>query len=416
MTEGRGPSIVKGVSIPVWLAKLGLWTFALAIVAVSAFAFYSHRTISGMEDNSLELQILKSQNAGKDIQIESVNERIQDLEWQVEVLSAREQELALLTREYNIQLGLPDNSKLAEVWPALVNTVAWTWGGKEAGQGGVDRKAPKATTGATSTVEVLRGLHRDLDKLTRSAATTEMALSELSAALEGSQALLAVTPYANPVPNGKVSSLFGYRSSPFGGGGVDLHQGLDLAAPIGTMVYAPADGTVLSSDWSKSGYGLMVTLDHGFGLTTRYAHLSESLVTPGQKVKRGEGLGKVGSTGRSTGPHLHYETVLGEVAVDPFNFVRAKLEYQVPSLKLKVEDREGNGDSTPPKTTASLGAKKASPKGGAEGPANLQEGASKAPPLSASKGNAPKGTPSAGKGGSTSQKAPLAATKSGKKG
>ncbi|MDR2353873.1 MAG: M23 family metallopeptidase, partial [Deltaproteobacteria bacterium] len=172
---------------------------------------------------------------------------------------------------------------------------------------------------------------RDLDKLEASAAATELALSELSAALKGSEMLLSVTPYANPVPTGRFSSGFGYRSSPFSGG-LDFHQGLDLTAPVGTPVYAPADGTVLSSDWSISGYGLMITLDHGFGLTTRYAHLSESLVTVGSKVTRGQMIAKVGSTGRSTGPHLHYETILGEVPVDPLTFMKASLEYQTASL------------------------------------------------------------------------------------
>jgi murein DD-endopeptidase MepM/ murein hydrolase activator NlpD len=80
---------------------------------------------------------------------------------------------------------------------------------------------------------------------------------------------------------------------------------------------------VLSADWSNNGYGLLVALDHGYGLTTRYAHLSASLVAPGQTVTRGEAIGRVGSTGRSTGPHLHYETILGGVHVDPLFFVPA---------------------------------------------------------------------------------------------
>jgi murein DD-endopeptidase MepM/ murein hydrolase activator NlpD len=168
--------------------------------------------------------------------------------------------------------------------------------------------------------------------LEESAAATELAISELSMALLGSRELLSVTPYANPVPAGKVSSTFGYRGSPFGRG-LDFHRGLDLAAPVGTPVYAPADGTVLSADWSKSGYGLMITIDHGFGLSTRYAHLSEALVTVGQKVTRGELIAKVGSTGRSTGPHLHYETLLGEVNVDPADFIQAKLEFQSAKLE-----------------------------------------------------------------------------------
>ena len=125
-----------------------------------------------------------------------------------------------------------------------------------------------------------------------------------------------------PVVNGRMTSGFGYRASPFGRGS-DMHQGLDLAGPVGTAVYAPAGGVVLTADWSGNGYGLMITVDHGFGLVTRYAHLSEVLVEAGQTIKRGDYIAKVGNTGRSTGPHLHFETILGGVPVDPMVFIKS---------------------------------------------------------------------------------------------
>jgi septal ring factor EnvC (AmiA/AmiB activator) len=333
MKEGDGPLAARSFTLAAWLPRASLALLALALAVFGAFAFYSHRAVSGVEDRTLELEILKSERAGQEIQLQTLNERLRDLSGQVSLLRAREEDLILLTRDFSLQLGLPEETELVDLWPALVGAVAWTWGGPE-GQGGVDSRGP----GALSSFEALRGLHRDLDRLESSAAATEVALSDLSAALKGSELLLAVTPYANPVPNGRVSSLFGYRSSPFGGG-LDLHQGLDISAPVGTKVYAPADGTVLSADWSKSGYGLMVTLDHGHGLTTRYAHLSATEMEVGREVKRGEVIGKVGSTGRSTGPHLHYETVMGEVAVDPLNFTRATLEYQNSALEDKAADR-----------------------------------------------------------------------------
>jgi murein DD-endopeptidase MepM/ murein hydrolase activator NlpD len=297
----------------------------LVVLALAGYAYHSHQLLLSIKDHSVEIDLFKSQSAGKELQFDALTERLRDLEAQMRVLSRREQDLALLTQEFNIQLGLPEGTELEEIWPELVNTVSWTWGGQNA-QGGVDAKENALHNPEISPIEVVRGLHRDLDRLVASAEVTELALSELTSALSGSTPLLAVTPYANPVPNGKVSSLFGYRSSPFRGGGLDFHQGLDLSAPPGSPVYAPADGIVLSSDWSKSGYGLMITLDHGFGLTTRYAHLSESLVAVGDKVKRGEQIAKVGSTGRSTGPHLHYETLLGGVPVDPWGFIKADLD------------------------------------------------------------------------------------------
>jgi murein DD-endopeptidase MepM/ murein hydrolase activator NlpD len=337
MTEGRGPSKIRGFSMSSRTPKLIIWGLVLVISSLLAYSFYAHKMLSGIEDNTFELEILKSERAAKDLQLEVVNERLLDLEGQVSYLSKREEDLNLLTRNFNRELGLPEGAELSEIWPELINTVSWTWGGA-ADQGGVDPSSFRGVIPDASPVEVLRGLHRDLDRLEENAASTELALSELSTALLGSAALLSITPYANPVPAGKVSSVFGYRSSPFGGG-LDLHRGLDLAAPVGTPVYAPADGTVISSDWSKSGYGLMITIDHGFGLSTRYAHLSESLVTAGQKLARGDMIAKVGSSGRSTGPHLHYETLLGEVTVDPFNFITADLAYQSPSLQLSSKSK-----------------------------------------------------------------------------
>ncbi|MDR2460620.1 MAG: peptidoglycan DD-metalloendopeptidase family protein [Deltaproteobacteria bacterium] len=329
LTEGDGPVKIRGFTLSAWFPKFTLWLLTFIILALCVYAGYAHKQLSHIEDRSLELQILQSAKVASDLQLAAVTERLHGLEWQMGELAKRERDLSLLTREFNIQLGLPEGSELASVWPELVNTVAWTWGAT-ADQGGVDA----APFHDNSPMEALRGMHRDLDRLEESAAATELALSELSAALLGSKELLSVTPYSNPVPAGRVSSTFGYRSSPFGGR-LDFHRGLDLAAPVGTPVYAPADGTVLSSDWSKSGYGLMITIDHGYGLSTRYAHLSEALVTVGQKVTRGEMIAKVGSTGRSTGPHLHYETLLGEVNVDPQSFIQAKLDYKTADLDPK---------------------------------------------------------------------------------
>jgi murein DD-endopeptidase MepM/ murein hydrolase activator NlpD len=182
-----------------------------------------------------------------------------------------------------------------------------------------------------------------------------MALGELTAALEGSRGLLAATPTLTPVPNGRFTSGFGYRGSPFGRGS-DMHLGIDLAAPIGTPIYAPADGLVVSSDWSSSGYGQMITIDHGYGLTTRYAHLSESLVEAGSKVVRGQVIAKVGNTGRSTGPHLHFETVLGGVHVDPLIFSGTLTAAQ--SASAKATDAKGGSktdDGKPPHGQSAAG-------------------------------------------------------------
>jgi murein DD-endopeptidase MepM/ murein hydrolase activator NlpD len=122
---------------------------------------------------------------------------------------------------------------------------------------------------------------------------------------------------------GESTDSFGVRGNPFGGGSSEFHPGQDIAAPRGTPVIAPADGTVVKAEW-QNGYGQTVVIDHGNGLTTRYGHLSKIEVVAGREIKRGDELGQVGSTGRSTGPHLHYEVRIGDVPVSPLYYLPAR--------------------------------------------------------------------------------------------
>lgn len=124
-------------------------------------------------------------------------------------------------------------------------------------------------------------------------------------------------PTGLPLQDARLTSAFGYRFHPLSGR-YQSHAGIDLAAPAGTPVAATADGVVGVAGW-MGGYGLMIQLGHAGNIETRYAHLSSTAVTAGQAVKRGQIIGFVGSTGRSTGPHLHYEVRVAEVAVDPLN-------------------------------------------------------------------------------------------------
>ena len=118
-----------------------------------------------------------------------------------------------------------------------------------------------------------------------------------------------------------ISSGFGMRIDPFIRAPA-MHTGMDFRGDTGDPVRATADGNVTVAGW-QGGYGKMVEIDHGNGLTTRYAHLSDIGVKVGQRVRAGHIIGKVGSTGRSTGPHLHYETRVDGEAVDPRKFLRA---------------------------------------------------------------------------------------------
>lgn len=119
--------------------------------------------------------------------------------------------------------------------------------------------------------------------------------------------------------NGTVRSSFGVRSDPFSGEGA-FHSGIDLAAPTGTQVHVTADGVVTSAGWS-GGYGKLIVVDHGNGIQTYYAHLSRVAIVPGEEVYRGQTVGFSGSTGRSTGPHMHYEVRLAGTPVNPYKYM-----------------------------------------------------------------------------------------------
>jgi len=146
----------------------------------------------------------------------------------------------------------------------------------------------------------------------------EQGVLELYNSLSERQSLLAATPNIKPV-RGWFTSKFGYRISPFTGRPV-MHNGLDIAASPGAPVYSPADGIVSYAGYDP-GYGKLVSIDHGYGVVTRYGHLSQISVEVGQRVKRRDLIAAVGNTGRSTGPHLHYEVRVNSVPVDPMNYV-----------------------------------------------------------------------------------------------
>lgn len=130
-------------------------------------------------------------------------------------------------------------------------------------------------------------------------------------------------PSDKPVrTNVSFTSGFGVRSDPFHAGAA-MHPGIDLAGSYGTPIYATADGTVLRAGWNSGGYGNLVEIDHGRGITTRYGHMSAILVQAGEHITRGQQIGRMGSTGRSTGNHLHYEVRIDGRAVNPIPFMKS---------------------------------------------------------------------------------------------
>jgi len=161
-----------------------------------------------------------------------------------------------------------------------------------------------------------------LEKLSAKAKVQSGYLSDLFVKAQSQQKLIASKPSIQPISPAdsfRISSSYGYRRDPFTNQR-RMHQGLDLAGEIGLKIYATGDGKVISAIDAKSGYGKEVILDHGFGYITRYAHLHRIDVERGQYVKRGQYLGLLGNTGRSTGPHLHYEVIQNDRTLNPILF------------------------------------------------------------------------------------------------
>lgn len=165
----------------------------------------------------------------------------------------------------------------------------------------------------------LTNLNRHMDRLLEDAAARERSLVELQDFLRAQRSIAAVTPSIWPV-KGWVTSEFGPRSNPFGKRR-EFHTGIDIATKLGAPIQSPADGIVKSVE-KRPDLGLMIQIEHGRGISTLYAHLFRSAVSDGQVVKRGEVIGYVGNSGRSTGAHLHYSVNLNGVYVNPRKYLR----------------------------------------------------------------------------------------------
>jgi len=192
---------------------------------------------------------------------------------------------------------------------------------KNSGLGGINRYAELDALGSNSS---LNWAVRKTDNLMKRTYIRGKALDEVWQISGEAGDMLSCVPSVPPVlpDHGTVylSSGFGYRTDPVYGGG-ERHGGQDFAASPGTPVYTTGDGVVVQAEFQANGYGNQIVIDHGYGYQTRYAHLSRILVAEGMKVVRGTQIGTVGNTGKSTGPHLHYEVVYRGNRMNPMNYM-----------------------------------------------------------------------------------------------
>ncbi len=175
---------------------------------------------------------------------------------------------------------------------------------------------PEKTMTSSSTPELMASL----DRLTSETQRQQERLAALENLLLDRKLNAAVTPSGWPVEGGWISSGFGVRADPFNGH-QSVHEGVDIASRMGSPVLAVGDGLITHSG-EKSGYGLLVEVTHESGLITRYAHTSAALVKVGDRVRKGQEIALVGSSGRSTGPHLHFEVVRNGTAVNPMRYLQ----------------------------------------------------------------------------------------------
>ncbi len=210
---------------------------------------------------------------------------------------------------------------------------------RNAGFGGVNRY--KYLEGFDNSKLIISTSKR-LDVLTKQIVIQSKSLDEIAKLAEEKEKLLAAIPSIQPVKNGdltRMASGFGYRSDPFTKVR-KFHWGMDFTAARGTPIYASGDGVVKRADRKSSGYGKHIRIDHGFGYISLYAHLYKYNVKKGQKIKRGDLIGFVGSTGRSQAPHLHYEIFKDGTRVNPLNFYYGNLSANEFAELLKKAELE----------------------------------------------------------------------------
>lgn len=198
---------------------------------------------------------------------------------------------------------------------------------RKAGFGGVNRY--NKFDGFNNS-ELIKQTHRRVDKIGKQISIQSTSLDDIAKLAKEKEKLLASIPAIQPIRNEdmkRMASGFGMRTDPFTKAR-KMHKGMDFSAPRGTPIFATGDGVVKRADSRSTGYGKHIRIEHGFGYTTLFGHLHKYNVKRGQKVKRGDIIGFVGSTGRSQAPHLHYEVMKDGKRINPINFYYGNLSAE----------------------------------------------------------------------------------------
>ena len=284
-----------------WSRKIGVLLLALAGIFLGGFLLLVvYLNIPGLE--TPKEKRLTRELANMQLQYGILNRKMTDVEKVLTEVEERDDNIYRLYFEAN---PIPDEQRLV-------------------GFGGVNRY--RDLEGYENSDLIIQTSKR-LDILTKQVVVQSRSLDEIVKLAKDKEELLTSVPAIMPVrPEDltRMASGYGWRTDPFTKVR-KFHNGMDFSAPSGTPVYAPGDGVVMRADNRVSGYGNHIRIDHGFGYTTLYGHLHKYNVRRGQKIKRGDLIGFVGNTGRSSGPHLHYEIIKDDQRIDPINFYYGNL-------------------------------------------------------------------------------------------
>ncbi|HEU4573591.1 MAG TPA: M23 family metallopeptidase [Chitinophagaceae bacterium] len=265
---------------------------AAALVTAALISFFAFRFVGSPSEKLLRID----------------NERLKD---NYKELSAQ---LKVLQQQMS-ELEKRDNSVYRSIFEA--SPIPDSARAKE-----LEKKLEIAKIEGMSNYELTSSIVGSMNTLSARIKAQNASYDELNALMKNKEKILAATPAIQPVSNKdleRIASGFGYRIDPIYKT-IKLHAGLDFAAPIGTPIYATADGVVKVAGFSDGGYGNHVIINHGYGYETLYGHMVRVKARVGQHVKRGEVIGYVGSTGKSTGPHCHYEVHKNGQKIDPVYF------------------------------------------------------------------------------------------------
>ena len=289
---GHKTSKMRHLKIHKKTLKVALYLLAFAVLSTTFF-FCDYIQV---RKKAFQLNRLRQEARAQESQIHFFSARIEDLEKQLSKMKDFDKKIRIIA---NLERG-------QDISPFM-------------GMGGPSpsdiREKLKAEKDERALVQQMK---TDVERLQSEAMSREESLSELEKLLETKKDILVHTPSVWPTP-GWVTSGFGFRTNPFTGL-TQMHEAIDISNRTGTPVLAPAEG-IVSDIGNDNAYGRILVISHGFGMTTRFAHLSKTLVKVGQKVKRGDKIAEVGMTGKTTGPHLHYEVRLNGIPANPMRYI-----------------------------------------------------------------------------------------------